>query len=215
MSTIDGLLAERARSEPDRVALVLPDGRDFRTTTYGRLDERVDHAAAGLRALGLGTGVRVALMVPPIEDFFVLAYALLRLRTVPVLVDPGIGRDKVRGCLAEANPRAFLGSPKAQLARRVLRWAPGAKILVTAGRGPALGAHLLRQVENLGRRQGPFAATARPAGAPAAILFTSGSTGPPKGVEHTDEALLAQAELIQRLYSLGPDDVSLSTFPPF
>jgi acyl-CoA synthetase (AMP-forming)/AMP-acid ligase II len=218
--TLDGRLAERARAEPDRVALALP-GRsfrssgEFRTTTYARLDRRVDAVAGGLLRAGVRPGMRTALLVPPTEDFFALAFALLRLRAVPVLVDPGIGRDKVKGCLAEAAPAAFVGVAKAHLARRLLGWAPDARVLVTAGPGPALGARRLRRVEDDGRRRLPFVPPEPVPGAPAAILFTSGSTGPPKGVEHGPDQLLAQAELVRSLYDLGPGEVSLSTFPPF
>ena len=213
--TLDGLLAERARAGPDRVALALPWGAGFRTTTYGRLDARVDAVAAGLLHAGVRPGMRTALLVPPTEDFFALAFALLRLRAVPVLVDPGIGRDSVKDCLAEAAPVAFLGSAKAQLARRALGWAPTARLLVTAGVAPVPGTRSLRRVETDGRWRLPFVAPPRPARSAAAILFTSGSTGPPKGVLHGEQQLLAQADLIATLYDLGPQDVSLSTFPPF
>ena len=218
--TLDGLLAARARAQPHRAALVLPWGPGSRTTTYAQLDRRVDALAAGLRHAGVRPGMRTALLVPPTADFFALAFALLRLRAVPVLVDPGIGRDAVKGCLAEAAPEAFLGVARAYLARRVLGWAPTARVLVTAGpggglAGRALGGTPLRRVEEAGRWRLPFIPPERPAGAPAAILFTSGSTGPPKGVEHGEQQLLAQAELVRTLYDLGPDDVSLATFPPF
>ena len=213
--TVDGLLAERARAHPDRTALALPVGTGFRTTTYGELDRRVDRVAAGLLHAGLRPGMRTALLVPPTRDFFALAFALLRLKAVPVLVDPGIGRDKVKGCLAEAAPEAFLGIAKAHLARRVLGWAPSARVLVTAGLGPPLGGRTLRRVEQDGAWRTPFVPPERPAGTPAAIFFTSGSTGPPKGVEHGDASLLAQAHLLGELYGLGPDQVMLSTFPPF
>lgn len=214
-STLDGLLAERARAHPDRAALQLPAGTGFRATSYARLDARVDAAAAGLRAAGLQPGMRTALLVPPTPDFFVLAFALLRLRAVPVLVDPGIGRDKVKGCLAEAEPQAFLGSPKAHLARVLLGWAPSARVLVTTGLVPVPGGRTLRRVEDDGRWRLPFTPPERPAGSPAAVLFTSGSTGPPKGVEHGEDQLVAQAGLVRELYDLGPADVSLSTFAPF
>jgi len=219
-ATLDGLLAEQARSTPHSVALALPRGSGFRATTYRRLDTRVDALAAGLAHAGVRPGMRTALLVPPIEDFFALAFALLRLRAVPVLIDPGIGRDKVKGCLAQAAPRAFVGAAKAHLARRLLGWAPSAEVFITAGpasgaAGRVLGTRALRTVEQAGRWRQPFLPAPRPQGAPAAILFTSGSTGPPKGVEHGEEQLLAQAALVRGLYDLEPGEISLSTFPPF
>jgi len=219
-ATLDGLLAEQARSTPQSVALALPRGTGFRATTYRRLDTRVNALAAGLAHAGVRPGMRTALLVPPIEDFFALAFALLRLRAVPVLIDPGIGRDNVKRCLAQAAPRAFVGVAKAHLARRLLGWAPRAEVFITAGpasgvAGRVLGSRALRSVEQAGRWRQPFLPPPRPQGAPAAILFTSGSTGPPKGVEHGEEQLLAQAALVRSLYDLEPGEVSLSTFPPF
>jgi len=216
--TLDGRLAAHAAATPDRVALQLPYARGFRATTFGRLEARVDALAAGLAHTGIEPGMRTALLVPPTEDFFALAFALLRLRAVPVLVDPGIGRDKVKGCLAESAPEAFVGVGKAQLARRLLGWAPQARVVVTVGPGARATAPLSRgrslpRVEDDGRWRRPFSAVEP--GFPAAILFTSGSTGAPKGVEHGPQQLLAQADLVARLYALGPADVSLSTFPPF
>ena len=217
--TLDGLLAEQARAHPDRAALVLPSRRPgsggFRSTTFAELDARVDAAAAGLAHAGLRPGMRAAMLVPPTLDFFVLAFALLRLRAVPVLVDPGIGRANVKGCLAQAAPEAFVGVGKAHLARRVLGWAPSARVLVDVGWAPLLGGRTLRSVEDAGRWRLPFLPPDRPAGSPAVIVFTSGSTGPPKGVEHGESQLLGQARLIAELYGLGPGEVSLSTFPPF
>ena len=217
--TLDGLLAEQARAAPACPALQLPWLRllptTARTTTYGELDRRVDAVAAGLLHHGVRPGMRTALLVPPTEDFFVLAYALLRLRAVPVLVDPGIGRDRVKDCLDEAAPQAFIGVPKAHLARVLLRWCPTAAVRVTVGAVAAPGSWSLRRVERAGRWRRPFAPPTRPEGAPAAILFTSGSTGPPKGVEHGEEQLLAQADMVRALYGLTPGEVSLSTFPPF
>jgi len=216
--TLDGLLAHWARAEPDRAALHLPYGPQgplFGATSYAALDRRVDIVAAGLKHAGVVPGMRTALLVPPTEDFFALAFALLRLRAVPVLVDPGIGRDKVKGCLNDARPEAFIGVTRAHLARRMLGWCPQAHVLVTVGPAAVVGGITLGRVEQAGRWRLPFTPQERPAGAPAAILFTSGSTGPPKGVEHGEEQLLAQAALVRELYDLGPKEVSLSTFPPF
>ncbi len=220
-TTLDGMLAAHATARPTAPALVLPTpGLSLvtaatTTVTFGALQRRVEAAAAGLLAAGVGPGTRTALLVPPTADFFVLAYALLRVRAVPVVVDPGIGLDRVRSCLGEVAPEAFVGVAKAHLARRALGWCPDARIAVTAGPVPVPGTRSLRRLEREGSRRGPQAPVPRPDGTPAAILFTSGSTGPPKGVEHHEDGLLAQAELVRDLYGLGPGDVSLATFPPF
>ena len=220
-TTLDGRLSEHAAARPDAPALVLPTpGLSLltgatHTVTFGELERRVAHAASGLLAAGVGPGTRTALLVPPNADFFVIAYALLRVRAVPVVVDPGIGLRRVRDCLGEAAPAAFVGVAQAHLARRLLRWCPDARIAVTAGPVPVPGTRSLRHVERDGSRRGRYAPVPRPDGGPAAILFTSGSTGPPKGVEHHEDGLLAQAALVGDLFGLGPGDVSLATFPPF
>ena len=61
-------------------------------------------------------------MVPPSLEFFALTFALFKAGAVPVLIDPGMGVKNLGRCLAEAAPAAFLGIPKAQLARRILGW---------------------------------------------------------------------------------------------
>jgi len=214
-------LAAAARERPDKVALALPRGwvhrpgrAGFATTTFAELDRRADAVAAGLRARGVSGGARAALLVPPGAAFFALAFGLLRAGAVPVLVDPGIGRRHLRACLGEAEPSAFLGVPRAHAARRVLGWCPTATTSVSVG--PALpGAVSLQAVERDGRSRLPAASTPVPAGETAAIAFTSGSTGVPKGVEYRPEQLKAQVGLLRELYDITPGEVSLATFPPF
>jgi len=219
--TLDGLLAERASAHPKRTALSVPRPLvGTRKLNYRRLNERVDATVAGLRFVGLRPGERAAVLVPPNLDFFVLIFALLRMGAVPVLVDPGIGRRHLRTCLGEAAPDAFIGVAKAHVARKVLRWCPDARLAIVVGPGKGLR---LKHIEQIGALVPPAGSSDRAAGqvasevagGVAAIVFTSGSTGVPKGVIQTQETLLAQTLLIAKLYDLGPDQVSLATFPPF
>ena len=217
MSTLDTLLAERAAQHPGRTALIVPRPiAGTRQLNYRKLNARVDALVTGLRAAGLEPGQRAAVLVPPGLDFFVLIFALLRLSAIPVLVDPGIGRRHLRTCLGEAAPDAFIGVAKAHVARRLLRWCPGARLAIVVGPCPHKKTGLrLTDIERFGAKLPVREIPVTPPTETAAIVFTSGSTGVPKGVIQTQETLLAQTEAIAGLYGLGPDQVSLATFPPF
>ncbi len=208
-------LRDRAREAPDAVAMRCPGrgGYDI-ALTRGELDARADAIAAGLRLRGIIRGTRTVVMVRPTPEFFLLMFALFRLGAVPVLVDPGIDRRALRQCLGEAAPDAFIGIPLAMLARRVLGWAKTARIAITTGRRAWLADATLAGVEregahaprDFGQTQGDDVA---------AILFTSGSTGVPKGVVYRHRHFIAQIDMLRRAFGIEPGGVDLPTFPPF
>jgi acyl-CoA synthetase (AMP-forming)/AMP-acid ligase II len=218
----DALRAAAAQA-PDRVAMQVPAGRDgartrFSPLTYGELDRDSDAIAAGALADGLAPGTRVALMVRPGVPFFVLMFGLFKAGLVPVLVDPGIDRRALKACLDEAEPAAFFGIPLAHLARLVLGWARRSnRYNLTVGARLGWGGTTYATLLERGR-----AALAAGASLPAtraddlaAILFTSGSTGLPKGVEYRHRMFLAQVELIRAAFGIRAGEVDLPTFPPF
>lgn len=215
--------AGHAAARPEAVALYLPRGRryrpgadGFRAVTYGELDRRTDALAAGFTAIGIGAGVRTVMLVPPSVDFFAVAFGLLKAAAVPVLVDPGLGLRNLRACLREAEPVAFVGVPRAHAARRALRWCPEARLLVTVGAAVPMpgGGRTLAAVERAGAALPVPPAPTEPA-ALAAIAFTSGSTGVPKGVEYTAGNFAGQLRAIRAVCGADPGEVSLATFPPF
>jgi acyl-CoA synthetase (AMP-forming)/AMP-acid ligase II len=210
-----------AAEAPDRIAMRCPGRRGANgfaaydvALTYAQLDRRSDALAAGLAKHGLVRGQRAVVMVRPSPEFFLLMFALFKAGVVPVLVDPGIDRRALKQCLDEAQPQAFIGIPLAQAARRLLRWAPGAKLAITAGRRWFWGGPTLAQVEADGRDAGPqLAATL--ADEVAAILFTSGSTGVPKGVVYRHRHFVAQVDMLREAFGIEAGGVDLPTFPPF
>lgn len=219
--TLLTVLAEHARARPRSVALYLPTGRRHRSgrggytaVTFAELARRTDALAAGFAALGIGPGARAAMLVPPGADFFAIAFGLLKAGAVPVLIDPGIGRQHLRTCLREAAPVAFLAVPRAQAARAVLGWCPDVERLVTVGARLPGGGRTLRAVERAGAGR-PYAPPPVDPDGVAAIAFTSGSTGVPKGVEYRHGNFLAQVAAIRSLYEIVPGEVSVATFPPF
>ncbi len=215
-------LPELARERPDQIAIRCPGRRGAGngmaaydvTLDYRQLDARSDAMAAGLAGYGIGRGVRTVVMVRPSPEFFLLMFALFKLGAVPVLVDPGIDRRALKQCLDEAQPEAFIGIPLAHVARLALRWAPSATRLVTVGRRLGWGGTTLAALERAGANGGAMLA-ATDGEDMAAILFTSGSTGVPKGVVYRHRHFVGQIQLLGSAFGMEAGGVDLPTFPPF
>ncbi|WP_269792480.1 olefin beta-lactone synthetase [Stenotrophomonas sp. Iso1] len=214
-------LPELARERPDQIAIRCPGKPGANgmaaydvTLDYRTLDARSDAIAAGLSAYGIGRGVRTVVMVRPGPEFFLLMFALFKSGAVPVLVDPGIDKRALRQCLDEAQAQAFVGIPLAHLARLLLGWAKSAKRLVTVGRRWGWGGTTLSRIESAGTGAGSQLAETSPDDV-AAILFTSGSTGVPKGVVYRHRHFVGQVELLRNAFGMQPGGIDLPTFPPF
>jgi acyl-CoA synthetase (AMP-forming)/AMP-acid ligase II len=197
-----------AEAQPDASAVV----QRGRTLTYAGLRALCDRHAHRLRDLGIGRGTRVALMVRPGFEFFALTFALFKLGAVPVLIDPGMGLRNMRQCLAEAAPEAFVGIPLAHVARVAGGWARASlrRCVVVGGWFP--GAHRL---EIPATSRAPFARVETAPDDVAAVLFTSGSTGVPKGAVYLHRTFDAQVTYLASQFGLGPGGVDLPTFPLF
>jgi acyl-CoA synthetase (AMP-forming)/AMP-acid ligase II len=209
-------LPRLARERPDQVAMRCPGRRGAYDValTYAQLDARSDAIAAGLARYGIVRGTRTVLMVRPTPEFFLLMFALFKAGAVPVLVDPGIDRRALKQCLDEALPEAFIGIPLAHVARKLLGWARSARLSVTTGARARLADLTLAAVERAGAGAGPQLADTQPDDV-AAILFTSGSTGIPKGVVYRHRHFVAQIRMMGEAFGISPGGVNLPTFPPF
>ncbi len=224
-------LSVMAQRQPHQAAIVAPEGRGatgkvrYSHFTYRQLDQNSDAIAAGLIDEGVAPGTRAAVMVRPGLDFFALVFALFKAGVVPVLIDPGMGLKSLGQCLDEAEPELFIGVVPALAARRVLGWGKRTvRRVVSVGRGGRLaapGAASLDAIRARGRRAIAEGRVPAPVfrsvgdGETAAILFTSGSTGPPKGAVYTHAIFEAQVDCFRSLYDIKPGEIDLCTFPLF
>ncbi len=224
---IAAALPRMAAERPEAIAIRCPSGATSEgdveygiALSYRELEDRSSAIAAALADAGIVRGTRTALMVRPSPELFLLMFALFKAGAVPVLIDPGISRRALRQCLDEAAPEAFVGIPLAQAARVLLGWArESCKVAVTVGarrfphgllwHGPTLDELLQRHGD------APFSPAATEADDMAAILFTSGSTGVPKGVVYRHRHFVAQVEMLGAAFGIAPGGVNLPTFPPF
>lgn len=205
-------VADRAADSPTQTALISAGGN----LTYAELEAKSNGCAVGLAGRGLSRGDRVVLLVTPGPELMILVFALIKLGVVPVLIDPGIGRHHLRRCIDQAEPCAFIGVARAVWAARLLGWGKrSVRLWVCVQRmGPPGSRRLSRLIEE-GNRAGSFQPVPLRPDETAAIVFTSGSTGPPKGVVYTHRMFSAQAELLRSAFDIRPGEVDLATFPLF
>jgi acyl-CoA synthetase (AMP-forming)/AMP-acid ligase II/pimeloyl-ACP methyl ester carboxylesterase len=203
------------RGQDDSAAVVELSGEQ-RSVSWRQLDETSRDLAAGLALSGVRAGDRVAVLVPPGPDLVAAVYGCWRAGAVVVVADAGLGLRGLTRAVRGAAPSMVIGIPRALAAARTLGW-PGRRVLA----GPA-GATLRRSVGAeltlAGLRAAGRAASGPTAPGPddeAAVLFTSGATGPAKGVVYTHRQLQAQRDLLAATYGVGVHDRLVAAFAPF
>ncbi|WP_394147856.1 olefin beta-lactone synthetase [Shewanella atlantica] len=191
----------------------------YRELTFRELDKRSNKLAHGLNAYGIKRGMKAVLMVTPSIDFFTLTFALFKAGIVPILVDPGMGVKNLKQCFIESQPDAFIGIPKAHMARRLFSWGKGSvKHLVTVGGSGLWGGVSLDALISRASGTAPedsYEMAWLDEDEMAAILFTSGSTGTPKGVVYSHKMFEAQISALKHDYGIAPGERDLATFPLF
>ncbi|MBW4094860.1 MAG: alpha/beta fold hydrolase [Acidobacteria bacterium] len=194
------------------------DGSSISTSkSWAELASEVSQLVRGLHAAGVQRGDRVSLLVPPGSTLTALIYACLRLGAVVVLADAGLGARGLSRAVKGAGPEFVIGINRALMAAKTFSW-PGQRISVEA-LSPTLARTLgvrmpLDRVRELGSAAASLPAEPGPDEL-AAVLFTSGSTGPAKGVLYTHRQLSAMRDTLQQTYGLKSGTGLVAGFAPF
>lgn len=204
------------RSADDAPAVVELSEGSSRVTSFAELERRIVDLAAGLHANGVRAGQRVAMLIPPGVDLTVAVYAVWRLGAVVVVADAGLGLRGLAHALRSAAPDHVIGITKALVALSALK-VPGHRIpaerVPAALRGPFGWGLGLPELAALG--SGGSVPALADGDAEAAVLFTSGATGPAKGVVYQRSQLGAQIQQVATVMGLTPDERFVAAFAPF
>jgi acyl-coenzyme A synthetase/AMP-(fatty) acid ligase/pimeloyl-ACP methyl ester carboxylesterase len=205
-----------ARTGDPALAVAELERGQTRTTSFAELEQRVRALAVGLVDAGVRPGDRVALLVPPGLDLTTAVYACWRAGAVIVVADAGLGLAGLRTALRSASPDHIVGIGRGLAAVAALGL-PGQRILA----GPIFGraarlvgaAHTLAQLVTRGQGRDHLPGPAQ--GGEAAVLFTSGATGPAKGVVYRADQLRAQIDAVRAVCGITADDRLVAAFAPF
>lgn len=201
-----------AEEFPQAPAVIVPWKKQV--INFKELQEESGRLAEGLLRWGIAKGDRVLLLVPFSIDFITLTFALFKAGAVPVLIDPGLGRKNTLQCIGQSQPKGMIAIPKAHLARMIFsKPFKNIELSITVGWRWFWGGDTLSKVRNMGEKILPSAKMGE--NDPAAILFTSGSTGPSKGVLYTHGMFCHQIEVLKSCFGIRPGEIDLPTFPLF
>jgi len=204
------ILLQRAKELGDNAAIIDVHRNRDRSCSFRELDVATASVAGQLKSAGLNPGDGILLLHPVALELYLVLVALFRLGCVAIFLDPSAGRAHIERCCAIFPPKAFFGSPRAQLLRWVMpelrhvpkafcsTWFPGAQRLDLG-----TAAEPTREIVSLS------------AEAPALVTFTSGSTGQPKAALRTHGFLLAQHRALAASLELQPGTRDLTTLPVF
>lgn len=208
-------LSQQAIDKPSSKAIIVPGKNGFLKKTnrkelsFSELDAQTGLVAAHFRNLGIQKGSRVLMMVSPGLDLIQVVFALLKLGAVPIVIDPGMGMKRFFQSAANARASFVIGQPLAIFVSKLY-----AKKIRSVTKYISIDDKFKKQLLGLSHQEKvhPVSVDANDL---AAILFTSGSTGPAKGVSYTHGIFSAQIKRIQTQYGIVPGEIDLPMLPVF
>jgi acyl-CoA synthetase (AMP-forming)/AMP-acid ligase II len=205
-------LSEMTKLNPDKIALIYKNNH----LTFRELDTRSHQFANQLLSLGFKAGDRTLFFLKPSLEFAPMAFALFRIGVIPVFIDPGMGKKNLLKCIKESSAVGLIAEKEIHFLKYFYpKTFHSIKLSVTTGRN-ILRKKNTKSISQMKKERILLSKTIdhHPQNV-AAILFTSGGTGTPKGVVYTHQIFMEQTAQLQKMFQLTPNDIDLPGFPLF
>ena len=187
----------------------------YQSLTFHACRELGEQYARGLQASGIGQGDLAVILMQPSLELVPVFLALWHVGAIPLVVDPGATKQQKLKSIEDIRPNVLVGIPIAHALRILHRKVfQSIRRSVTVGGFSPVGGPTLQSFLRL-PKDGPFVSAPTLAGDTMAIVFTTGSTGDPKGVVYTHANGAAIIQIMQESLGLGPREVCLACHPAF
>lgn len=204
-----------AKNYPEKIAIIVKD----QSLSFDELNSSINQFARGLRSIPHVRGKKVLVFLKPSAQFPAIVFALFKVGAIPIFIDPGMGLKNLLQAIKEIGPEIMIAEPIVY-ALRLLHKDAFSSLSYHFCNGMSFG-KTVKNIAQLYHDHKSDQAVEEEKSEDllpdelCAILFTSGGTGTPKGVEYTHKIFSTQTKLLQQLFSLTPKDVDIPGFPLF
>ncbi|MGM9991656.1 MAG: fatty acid CoA ligase family protein [Candidatus Bruticola sp.] len=206
-------LPNMAGERPNQDAVRFPVKKEYQSWTYKKLNEQVDAYAQAMKAAGAVKGQKALVFLKSGPELIAVAFALFKMGVLPVMLDPGMGKDNMLRCIEHVQPDIFIGIRMAHLMRWFYRqYFQSVKLNFTVGEWMPGCVDIAKEGSKYTEH---FKVVPVNEDEIAAILFTSGSTGKAKGVIYTHSIFQNQVKYLKELFSFKPGELDMPGYPLF
>ncbi len=216
---VANFITDRAENSGDFPAIIqkqstfLGIGKDKEVIcSFDELEKKINTFANAFSHNGITSQDRVLVLVPTCVDLIAITFSLFKIGATPVFIDPGMGVDKLLENIKNIEATALIGISKAILLKKMkAKYFSSIKTIINVD-GGLVGKSLKKILKD---RSNVFDAYSYKEDDVACIVYTSGATGPSKGVEYSMRMFIEQTTALKEMLGLVPEENDLSGFPLF